>query len=157
MLPHGTNSAACHLIWFMWNKVVPCGLKYLYKWSLKPLIRSGPWPRGDSSPEESGTIAYKRDFDVRSAGAGGVLNGKVRKARIGPLCSRKTRCLPHLAEPFIHVKPVGDLDEVSAVPRWRATKSQQWPAAPKNDAETIVKQLAHWGVTEFVPSDKCGI
>ncbi|MFL2942403.1 MAG: acyl-CoA reductase [Limisphaerales bacterium] len=111
-------------------------------------------PRGDISPEESGTIAYKRDFyDVRSAGAGDVRQWKSEEGTHWTVVFEEdpvftTSCLNR----FIHVKPVGDLDEMLRVAEMaRGQVSTVGLAAPKNDAETIVKQLAHWGVTRVCP------
>jgi hypothetical protein len=111
-------------------------------------------PRGDISPEESGTIAYKRDFyEVRSAGAGDVRQWKSEEGTQWTVVFEEdpvftTSCLNR----FIHVKPVGDLNEMLRVAEMaRGQVSTVGLAAPKNDAEAIVKQLAHWGVTRVCP------
>ena len=60
-----------YLIWFMGNKAAPFDLKFAEMIAEELDSLETKQPRGDISPEESGTIAYKRDFyDVRSAGAG---------------------------------------------------------------------------------------
>ena len=111
-------------------------------------------PRGDISPEESGTIAYKRDFyDVRSAGAGDVRQWKSEEGTHWTVVFEEdpvftTSCMNR----FIHVKPVNDLNEMLRVAEMaRGQVSTVGLAAPKSDAEAIVKQLAHWGVTRVCP------
>ena len=111
-------------------------------------------PRGEISPEESGTIAYKSNFyEVRSAGAGDVRQWKSKEGTHWTVVFEEdpvftTSCLNR----FIHVKPIGDLEEMLRVAEMaRGQVSTVGVAAPKNDTETIVKQLAHWGVTRVCP------
>jgi hypothetical protein len=53
---------------------------------------------------------------------------------------------------FIHVKGVENLDEMLRVAEMtRGQVSTIGLAAPKNEAEEMVKTLAHWGVTRVCP------
>lgn len=116
--------------------------------------RESTHPRGDITPEQSSEIGYKREFyEVRAAGAGDVRQWKSEGNTSWTVVLEKdpiftTSCLNR----FIHVKEVADLDEMLRVAEMaRGQVSTVGLSAPRNEAETMVKKLAHWGVSRVCP------
>ncbi len=111
-------------------------------------------PRGDISHSEEDHITYKRNFyECRSTGTGDVRQWKSESGTSWTVVYEEdpvftTSCLNR----FIHVKPVKDVEEMLRVAEMaRGQVSTVGLSAPKNDAESIVKKLAYWGVTRICP------
>jgi len=111
-------------------------------------------PRGDIPSSEEEHIAYKRNFyEGRSNGTGDVRQWKSDGDTNWTVVYEEdpvftTSCLNR----FVHVKTVKDVEEMLRVAEMaRNQVSTVGLSAPKNDAEYIVKQLAHWGVTRICP------
>jgi hypothetical protein len=111
-------------------------------------------PRGDISHSQEDHITYKRNFyESRSEGAGDVRQWKSESDTSWTVVYEEdpvftTSCLNR----FIHVKTVKDVEEMLRVAEMaRGQVSTVGLSAPKNDAEHIVKKMAHWGVTRICP------
>ena len=111
-------------------------------------------PRGEISTEESTDISGRRDFfEMRAANTGDVKQWKSEGDTAWTVVFEEdpvfvNSCLNR----FIHVKAVENLDEMLRVAEMtRGQVSTVALAAPKNDAEEMVKTLAHWGVTRVCP------
>ena len=111
-------------------------------------------PRGEIPVECASDIAYKREFyDVRAAGAGDVRQWKSEGDTSWTVVLEKdpvftTSCLNR----FIHVKEVENMDEMLRVAEMaRGKVSTVGLAAPRSEAEDMVKKLAHWGVSRVCP------
>ena len=111
-------------------------------------------PRGDISHSQEDHITYKRNFyESRSEGAGDVRQWKSESGTSWTVVYEEdpvftTSCLNR----FIHVKTVKDVEEMLRVAEMaRGQVSTVGLSAPKNDAEHIVKKMAHWGVTRICP------
>jgi len=103
-------------------------------------------PRGDIPSSEEEHIAYKRNFyEGRSNGTGDVRQWKSDGDTNWTVVYEEdpvftTSCLNR----FVHVKTVKDVEEMLRVAEMaRNQVSTVGLSAPKNDAEYIVKQLAH--------------
>ena len=111
-------------------------------------------PRGNIPNSEEEHIAYKRNFyEGRSNGTGDVRQWKSDGDTNWTVVYEEdpvftTSCLNR----FVHVKTVKDVEEMLRVAEMaRNQVSTVGLSAPKNDAEHIVKKLAHWGVTRICP------
>ncbi len=111
-------------------------------------------PRGDISHSQEDHITYKRNFyESRSKGAGDLRQWKSECGTSWTVVYEEdplfaTSCLNR----FIHVKTVKDVEEMLRVAEMaRGQVSTVGLSAPKNDAEHIVKKMAHWGVTRICP------
>ena len=111
-------------------------------------------PRGDISHSQEDHITYKRNFyESRSAGTGDVRQWKSESDTSWTVVYEEdplftTSCLNR----FIHVKTVKDVEEMLRVAEMaRGQVSTVGLSAPKNDAESIVKKFAYWGVTRICP------
>ena len=111
-------------------------------------------PRGDISMEDAAAISHRRDFyELRAANTGDVRQWKSEGCTSWTVVFEEeplfaSSCLNR----FIHIKSVNDFDEMLRVAEMvRGQVSTVALAAPKNDAEDMVKALAHWGVTRVCP------
>ncbi len=111
-------------------------------------------PRGDISMEDAAAISHRRDFyELRAANTGDVRQWKSEGCTSWTVVFEEeplfaSSCLNR----FIHIKSVNDFDEMLRVAEMvRGQVSTVGLAAPKNDAEEMVKAFAHWGVTRVCP------
>ena len=111
-------------------------------------------PRGEVPLGEAADIAYRRDFfELRAANTGDVKQWKSDGDTSWTVVYEQdpvyvNSCLNR----FIHVKAIENLNEMLRVAEMtRGQVSTVALAAPKNEAEAMVKTLAHWGVTRVCP------
>jgi len=111
-------------------------------------------PRGDISHSEDDHIIYKRNFyESRSTGAGDLRLWKSECDTSWTVVYEEDPLFTTSSlNRFIHVKTVKDVEEMLRVAEMaHGQVSTVGLSAPKNDAECIVKKLAHWGVTRICP------